>query len=118
MTDIVPADIPLYPGFRWSTLMEASIFTGDSSIPSGYDLGQVLISNWLTNVTADEVWNYYNNQTNKLMTTLGWTLTSVAPAQGAASFTAEYKKGSRYVTIKCYNAGSQGAGYRLEMWYK
>lgn len=119
--DKVPDNIPLYTGYRWSTPMEASIFAGEPNVPAGYETGLVVISDRRSDVTTDQIWDFYNWQ----LTTGGWTLNSGAPAAGTPAFVAEFVYGERAVTIKSYNtensngSGQQNsAGYRLEIWYK
>jgi len=118
--DNVPADIPLYAGFQWSLPIEATIFAGEPATPVGYDSGQVVQSNRRTDITAEQIWAFYNSN---LIAQNGWTLKSGAPAAGAQSFTAEFTKGSRSVTVKCFNSANRDGtgiqiGYRIEIWYK
>ena len=100
--------------------MEASIFTGDTITPGGYEEGQVVFSSRRNDVTLEGLWNYYNEQ----LTTKGWILKSGAPQSGDTSVSADFEKQTRYVTVKCYNtlvsdgAGSNSYGYRVEIWYK
>lgn len=117
----VPEDIPLYTGFRWTTVMEASVFMGDPGFPAGYDTGQVVMSDRRSDLTADGIWSFYNEQ----LAANGWTLVSQAPPAGVQVFTAEFMKGSRYLTVRGYNtvnAEGSGAinssGYRIEIWYR
>ncbi len=117
--DSVPGDIPVAPGFGWSLPMEAAIFTGESSIPGGYENGQVVISNRRSDVTAESLWAFYNDG----MTAQGWTLKAGAPAAGAVEFTAEFEKEGRFTTVNCFNTENRDgtgpdAGYRVEVWYK
>lgn len=121
LADNVPADIPLYAGFQWSTPMEASVFTGEPTTPAGYENGQVVLSNRRTDVAVSEAWDFYRQG----LTSGGWILKSGAPASGAAGFAAEFVYGARAATVKYYNteksdgAGQpQSGGYRLEIWYK
>jgi hypothetical protein len=120
-SDNVPIDIPLYAGYKWTLPIEASILTGESTSPAGYDEGQVIISDRRTDATVSAVWIFYNQG----LTATGWTLKSGAPADGAASFNAVFEKEGRAVTVKYYNTvlsdgtgGVVGIGYRLEIWYK
>ena len=119
--DKVPANIPLYSSYQWTVPMEASLFAGEASVPVGYGDGQVVMSNRRSDVTAAEIWDFYNRE----LTAGGWTLKSGAPAAGAAWFTAEFVNDSRAVTVKSYNTDSadgvgqpNAAGYRLEIWYR
>ena len=122
LAGLVPTDISQYPDYKWSTPFEANIFEGGPP-PTGYESGQVLISNRCSDVTVDQVWNYYNVQADTKMATKGWTIKSSPFVQGASIFTAEYEKGGRFVTIKCYkSASSDGLGplgsTRIEIWFK
>lgn len=119
--DQLPADIPLYPEFKWTAPMEASIYTDDNSASFEYANGQVVVSNRMAGITAADMWTFYNNQ----LTTNGWNLKSGAPVSGAQLFSAAFVKDSRQVTVNCYNtdtADGTGApvasGYRVEIWYK
>ena len=121
LTDDVPADIPHYPGFRWTSPMEAELFDGDTGIPTGYENGQVLITNRRSNVTVGEIWDYYFTS----LTAQGFTLQSVPPDLNASKFNAEYTKQNRGVHLYCFNTVHRDwvgsgllAGYRLEIWYK
>lgn len=116
--DKVPADIPLYIGFRWSTPMEASLFTTEPGTPVDYDAGQVVISNRLKDVTANNIWQFYNSE---LITKNGWVLKSGAPTAEGQSFKAEFTKDSRFVTVNCFNSANRDGtliGYKIEIWYK
>lgn len=117
----VPDDIPLYPGFAWTAPMEAGILADDNSTALEYANGQVLLSDRMAEVTAAEIWNFYNNQ----LTADSWTPQSAAPLPGALVFSAVFVKDSRQVTVKCFNTNtSEGsgiplaAGYRTAIWYK
>ena len=101
--------------------MEASIFSGESTLADRYAAGQVVLSDRRTDVTVDQVWNYYNDK----LTANGWSVTSGQPSVGAAVLEAEFSNAGRSVTIKCYNTDSRNgsggaiaAGYRAEIWYK
>lgn len=121
LAGLVPTDIPQYPDYKWSTPFEANIFEGGPA-PTGYESGQVLISNRRSDVTVDQVWNYYNVQADTKMVAKGWTIKSSPFVQGTSIFTAEYEKGGRSVTIKCYKSAlSDGLGplgsTRIEIWF-
>lgn len=123
MEAIVPADIPQYPGFKWSTPMAVSIFQGETTTTAGYETGQVVISNRLSSATVEQVWNFYNEQADTKMTAKGWILKSGALAPGAVRFSAEYEKAGRLVTIRSYKSAlSDGSGplssTKIEIWYK
>lgn len=121
LADKVTADIPLYDGFRWTTPIEATVFTGESSAPAGYEAGQVVMSDRRTDIAVSQVWNYYNQQ----LTTGGWTVNTGAPAAGAVNIAAEFVKGNRALTLKYFNTETgngtgqpQSGGYRIEIWYR
>jgi len=118
--DIVPEDIPLYIDFSWTTPLEASIFAGEESTPVGYDAGQVIISNSREDVTVTQAWEFYNTN----LGLEGWTLITGTPATGATSFSAEFEKQDRFVTVDCdtiskINGGmSPVSAIKLTLWYK
>lgn len=118
--DKVPGDIPLNDNFQWSTPMEASIFTGESTTPDGYANGQVVISSRRADIAAGTVWNYYYEQ---LMAN-GWILKSGMPSDTSTYFAEEFEKEGRFITIRCFNTvsadgtGPGDLGYRTEIWYK
>lgn len=116
--DNVPADIPLHPGFKWSTPMEASLFTQEPDIPAGYETGLMALSNRRTDISAADIWAYYNEQLGMN----GWVLQSPAPETGGGSFTAGLMKETRSLTLKCYNSRNRSGsgpqtGSRIELWY-
>ena len=104
--------------------MEASLFQGEPTTPTGYESGQVVISNRRSDVTVDQVWKYYNELAETKMAAKGWTLKSGSVVPGATIFVAEYEKEGRYVIIKCYKSalsdgsGPSGSACRIEIWYK
>ncbi len=117
--DKVPADIWLDPQFKWTTSMEAALFMGDTGIPSGYENGQVVLTNRMKEVSVDQVWAYYKDN----MSAAGWNLQSEAPGAGTTRFEATYYKDGRFVTILCYttqerNGAGTANGTRVEVWYK
>lgn len=120
LADQVPADIPLDSGFLWSAPMEASLYTGEPTTPTGYDNGQMILSKRRANVTAAQVWSWVYGQ----FTAKSWVLNSPAPAENPGSFSVEFKKGSRFVTVKSYNSPTSAdtvptsLGNRTELWYK
>jgi len=124
LVDSFPTDIPKYPGYQWSSPNEASLFLGESTTPANYDSGQVIISNRSAEITVDQVWKYYNEQTDTRMSVQGWVLKSGSFTSGANNFVAEYEKEGRFVTIKCYNSvlsdgtGLPPSGSKIEVWYK
>ncbi len=120
LVDTIPADIPLYDVFQWSSALEASIFAGDPATPNGYAAGQLVLSNRKADVTTPQVWNYYQEQ----LAAKGWTAGSGAPATGASYFATEFQKDGRFLLVRCYNTvlgdgtGGNSSGYRVDLWYK
>jgi len=117
----VPDDVPLYTSYSWTTPIEASIFATEPSAPAGFETGQVVLSNRRADVTAEQVWNFYDQQ----LWTGGWTLKSSTYTAGNQFFVAEFEKAGRLVNVRCYNTknrdgtgGTVGTGYRIEIWYK
>ena len=117
MVQMVPADIPLYPGYEWSLPQPADIWSGEEWMPTGYEGGKLLISNRLM-VSRETVWNYYREQ----MAANGWTLPALE--LNADSFTAQFKKDRRNATVFFYGGENHldspvlPQGYRLEILYK
>jgi len=113
-----PNDIPLYPGFQWSSPQSAEIWAGEPWMPDGYEGAMLLISNRRTDVTREGIWNYYKQE----MSVNGWTLPSVNLATDF--FTAEFVKNKRKVTIFFYGGENHAtapvvtSGYRLKIMYK
>jgi len=116
LVDSFPSDIPRYPGYQWSSPNEASLFLGESTTPANYESGQVAISNRSVDITVEQVWKYYNEQTDTRMSVKGWALKSGSFTLGASNFVAEYEKEGRFVTIKCYTSPLTGS--KIEVWYK
>ncbi|MCL4441177.1 MAG: hypothetical protein M1609_11495, partial [Firmicutes bacterium] len=118
-TETVPADIPLYTGFIWTSPMEVSLFVYESSTPWGYENGQVVLSNRQANITVGDIWTFYTGQ----MAANGWTIKSGGSGSGEY-FTAEFEKEGRLATLKCYHTAVNNgigdpvdAGFRIEIWY-
>lgn len=119
LSDNVPSDIVLDSNFKWTTPIEAKLFNGDSSAPTGYQDGQIVISNRRSDTTAAAEWVYFNQQ----LSVKGWALKSPAPAADATTFSVEYQKLGRSITVNCYNRETANGlgneiGYRVEVWYK
>lgn len=119
--DKVPGDIPLYNGFSWSTPIEAALYQGEPGVPVGFELGQVVISNRRSDVTAEPIWNFYNDQ----LTAGGWILKSGQHVTGNQFFSAKFEKSGRLVTVMCFNTETRdgsgpvaSTGFRIEIWYK
>ncbi|PKM82148.1 MAG: hypothetical protein CVU89_05735 [Firmicutes bacterium HGW-Firmicutes-14] len=118
--DEVPDDIPLHDSFNWTTPMEAEIFAGENGVPADYVSGQVVMSNRRSDMTQDNIWNFYND----FLTSNGWERLSYTVSNDGLRFVAEFNKGSRNVLINFFNTPSRTgegspvpAGYRLEIWY-
>lgn len=104
--------------------MEAKLFDGDLNVPGDYLDGQVIISNRRSNVSKNEVWEYYNDSQDSLLAQ-GWKLQQATHSTNDHNFVAEYEKGSRRLYITLFNTVSRSmegnpvlAGYRLEIYYK
>lgn len=116
----VPADIPLYSGYRWSTPADAKIFKGESWLPDEFLAGgRVVTSNRRIDVTGDDVWAFYRDE----MGADGWTLPA-APVPGANFFNLTFTKGTRKATVWFYGGSERNAspvltsGYKIEILYK
>jgi transcription elongation factor Elf1 len=117
----VPSDIPLYSGFRWSVSLNAGLWAGESWADEFSTGGKLLISNRRTDVTGDEVWNFYRTE----MSANGWTLASDAPAAGSNFYSVTFTKGTRKAITWFYGGETHSAssppvpsGYRIEILYK
>jgi hypothetical protein len=121
MAEIIPADIPLYAGFKWSIPAEASLWGGEAWMPNEFLTGgKIIISDRRTDISGDAVWEFYVTE----MQVNGWSLVSEVPDSGANSYPAEFSKGSRKAVIWFYGGETHGdvtvstGGYRLEILYK
>lgn len=116
----VPADIPLYSGFTWSTPMESALFMGEQVVPYLYENGQVVISNRRSDVTALGVLDYYKTE----LVANGWTIQNLGDQSGPSLATGQFRKGDRGVVMKCYNTencdgtGQSTSGFRILLCYK
>ncbi|MBE0447372.1 MAG: hypothetical protein IBX64_04615 [Actinobacteria bacterium] len=118
-----PSDIPLYSGFKWSAPLYADTWAGESWVPDEFvATGKVLISSRRTDVTGDDIWNFYRT---KMSVEDTWTLTSAAPEAGSNHYSVTFTKGSRKVMIWFYGGETHFAssphvpsGYRVEVLYK
>ena len=114
----VPGDIPLYPGFSWTTPLEVDLFKDETGTPAGYETGLMVLSSRRKNITAEEIWGFYLDS----LTSQGWTPVTL-PEPGSVVSTAEFISRDRSLTLKYYNTlrnTGTGAevGYRIEIWYK
>lgn len=120
MTQPVPTDIPLYPGYEWSTPQPADVWANETWMPVGYEGAKLLISNRRTDVTGAAIWAYYKEN----MATNGWTAPATDPSTSTNFFSAEFTKGKNKVTIFFYGGENHTAtpvvptGYRLEILYR
>lgn len=119
-TPNIPADIPLYSGFRWSQPVPLATWAGESWVPAEFlPDGHLLISNRRSDVIGDQVWNFYNTQ----LPAKGWSTVDPAPAPGATGFRVKFTKGTASMLIWFYG-GSDHAndpvlqqGARIEIIY-
>ncbi|MHB9093791.1 MAG: cytochrome c3 family protein [Eubacteriales bacterium] len=120
MVELVPADIPLYPGFEWSVPQLADIWANETWMPAGYAGGKLLISNRKTGISGQDVWLYYKQN----MAAGLWTAPAVEPDAASNFFSAEFTKDKRKVTIFYYGGENHTAGpvpstgYKIEILYK
>lgn len=119
--EMVPNDIPLYDGFKWTMSIDAGIFSGDGWVPADYlTNGKLIISNRRGDIDGSKIWSFYENG----MAALGWTLISAAPPEGSNNYKVTFTKGNRQATILIFNSDSpdlnQGTnrGNRIEILYK
>ena len=117
---LVPADVPQYPGFKWTVPQDASIFSQEPWFNEAYNTigAKMIISNRLQTVNGQEVYNWYAQN----MSDQGWVKTD-GPTQGSDNFAVTFTKGVRIVTVIFYggethNLSSPFVGYRLEIFYK
>ncbi|MHB9093375.1 MAG: FlgD immunoglobulin-like domain containing protein [Eubacteriales bacterium] len=126
IVELVPSDIPLYPGFIWSVPQEASIWAGESWMPDEYLLGgRVVISNRrpATNGIVDSVYGPVYDYYLLNMAATGWTGISPAPTS-PDYFNVSFIKGTHKATVWFYGGSNHNAspvldaGYRIEVIYK
>ncbi len=117
---MVPEDIPQYPGFRWSVPQDARIWAGEPWFKAEYNTAgaKFLVSDRRQSVSGPEVYAWYDQN----LTAAGWTR-SEGPAEGSDNFAVTYTKGNRMVTVYFYGGetrdpAAQFIGYRLEILYK
>jgi hypothetical protein len=120
MTQPVPTDIALYPGYEWSIPQPADIWANEAWMPAGYEGAKLLISNRRTDVTGADVWAYYK----ETMAANSWAGPAVDPDTGTNFFSAEFTKGKNRVTVFFYGGENHTpapvvpTGYRLELLFK
>ncbi len=99
LTPTIPAEIPLFNGFQWTPPIPLATWTGDTWVPAEFlPGGYRLISSRRSDVTADQVWNYYRSQ----LVAGGWTPFSPEPADNAKDFRVKFTKGQAGVLIWYY----------------
>lgn len=121
LVEKVPADIPLYAGYQYSSPIDTDIYAGETWMPDEFvnPEGRVVISNRRTDVTGNAVYTFYTTQ----MAANGWT---VQPHTLDVSdfFNLTFTKANRKVMIWFYGGANHtaspvlSAGYRLEVIYK
>ncbi len=120
MVELVPADIPLYPGFEWSVPQLADIWANETWMPAGYAGGKLLISNRKTGISGQDVWLYYKQN----MAASLWTAPAAEPDAASNFFSAEFTKDQRKVTLFYYGGENHTtgpvplSGYKVEVLYK
>ncbi len=117
---LVPADIPKYPGFNWSVPQDARIWADEPWFKAEYNTAgaRIVFSNRLQDVGGTEVYTWYDQN----MTANGWSQTESA-VQGSDNFSITYTKGNRIVTVYFYGGENRDPaarfiGYRIEILYK
>lgn len=117
---MVPADIPLYPGFTWTVPQDASIWSEEPWFNAVYDTigAKIIISDRLQSVSGVQVYDWYVQN----MAAAGWVKTE-GPDQGSDNFAITFTKGNRMASVTFYggeyhNPASPFLGYRLEILYK
>lgn len=117
----IPSDLPLFDGFKWTIPGDIKLWAGEAWVPVEYlNGGKVIMSNRRSDVTAEQVGTYYQDN----MTAQGWTLSSTAPLDGQNTFSVKFTKDSRKVTIWFYGGAIPGqsepvnSGYRITIVYK
>lgn len=120
-TENIPADIPLYSGFKWTTPINAAVFAGENWVPGEFVVGgKVILSNRRTDVSGDNVFAFYSNQ----LVGNGWALASDGPAPGANFYSVTFTKGIHKAVIWFYGGEDHNVspvspgGYRVEILYK
>ncbi|PKM82860.1 MAG: hypothetical protein CVU89_01625 [Firmicutes bacterium HGW-Firmicutes-14] len=69
ISESMPADIPLYQGFCWSSVMNAHMWAGEPWMPAEFaDTGRVLVSDLRSDISRQDIETYYHNE----MTAQGW----------------------------------------------
>lgn len=95
----IPADISLYSGFQWTHPLPLSTWTGEAWVPAEFlPNGHILISDRRTDVTGDQIWNFYKTD----LTAKGWISVDPEPAAGSNNFRIKFTKGTVSILIWYY----------------
>ena len=115
----MPSAIPLYPGYRWSKVIDSSLFAGAAWLPAPYaNGGNLVLSDRRNDVASADIWAFYRDG----MAARGWTL--VSPAPSGSSFSAVFQKEGHTTYVLFFNGLTAGepsvvsSGYRLELVYR
>jgi flagellar hook assembly protein FlgD len=116
----IPADIPLYLGYFWSTPQDANLWAGETKVPAEFLIGgKVIISNRVAGVTGTQITDYYINE----MFNQGWTETAITSYSGPA-ICLQYAKDRRKAIIWAYGGSylddptELPGGWRIEIVYQ
>lgn len=115
-----PDDVPLYSGFQWTAPQPATIWGGETWLPSDFNTvgAKIMISNRRTDVSGTDLFDWYTQS----LADNGWQKVS-GPDQGSDYFTLSYQKGDRKLNVNVYTGASHDqasayVGYRIELLYK
>ncbi len=115
-----PDDLPKYPGFTWTVPQVASVWVGESWVPTEYTAvgGKILISSRNTSITSDVLYNWYITQ----MDALGWQKADGA-TEPSNYMVMNYQKGTRHAKLFLYNGEyhspqAPDVGFRVEILYR
>lgn len=118
IVDDVPADIPLYSGFRWTTPMGFKTWYGEGWGPEEMlGSGKVLISDRKADVSGQAIEDFYNTS----MAANEWN--AGTRTEGVGYLQLQYTKGTRAAYIYWYNGSIPNTGnastadYRLLILY-
>ncbi|KNZ71006.1 putative multiheme cytochrome c [Thermincola ferriacetica] len=115
----VPANIPLYPGFEWSTPQNAEIWLGEPWFDVTYQANSKrIVSNRRSDVNSEQIKDFY--LTN--MTTLGWM--SLSEETINRTIILKFNSGKRYASVMIYDSEvpegqtTVPAGIKIDIFYK
>lgn len=116
-----PLDLPLFDALKWTIPSDIKLWSGEPWVPAEYMTGgKVIMSSRSSDITAAEVWSYYQDQ----MASQGWTLVSTAPIDGQDAFTVTFTKDSQKMRLWFYGGANIGqsqpifGGYKITIVYK